>query len=101
MDFSRFRSGTADELTNGRIAEPSAPEESDAKLGLLLVATTSQEPRLGRWMRLKRTDGARNGVVIARLPVANQEELDDRIREKEALEAEKAAAAAALEVGMD
>lgn len=100
VDFTRFRSDSLP-LTNGHAAEPSASEESDAKLGLLLVATVSQEPRLGRWMRLKRTDGARNGVVIAHLPVAGQQELDDRLREKETLEAEKAAAAAALQVDMD
>jgi ribosomal RNA-processing protein 9 len=100
VDFTCFRSAPA-ALINGHAAEPSAPKESDAKLGLLLVATTSQEPRLGRWMRLKRTDGVRNGVVIAHLPVAGQQELDDRLRERESLEAEKAAAAAALEVDMD
>lgn len=123
VDFSRFRSGApaaaavtnganghdGDGVVNGDAAAPLAKaedehttEEPDAKLGLLLVATTAQEPRLGRWLKLARADGVRNGVVLAHLKVAGQAELDERQaekeRERERVEAERAVA---LEVDME
>lgn len=86
VDFTSFR--TTPPANNGHVA-PETASEPDAKLGLLVVGTTSTEPRLGRWMTLKRQDGVRNGVVLAHLKMAGQAELDERVREKERLEREK------------
>jgi len=43
--------------------EPAPPTR--ARREILLVAAVGQEPRLGRWMRIK--DGVRNGAAIAHL----------------------------------
>jgi hypothetical protein len=34
---------------------------------IVLAAAVSQEPRLGRWMRIK--EGVRNGLLVAALPL--------------------------------
>jgi hypothetical protein len=58
-------------------------EKKDRKTTLLLVASVSQEPRLGRWMKLGKDLGVRNGVVIAHLeegsgePPASVEEVQE------------------------
>lgn len=36
---------------------------------MILAAAVSQEPRLGRWMRVKQ--GVRNGLLVAALPLPN------------------------------
>ena len=52
----------ADEATDGNKAQVKGQT-------MVLAAAVSQEPRLGRWMRVKQ--GVRNGLLVAALPLSN------------------------------
>lgn len=52
--------------------EPVKDINGTAKTEILLVAAVSQEPRLGRWMTMKK--GVKNGVLVAHLPLEQEQE---------------------------
>nr|AOR51842.1 Rrp9 [Phaffia rhodozyma] len=98
LDFTNWRSQNKSASSSVSSLSPSEEDETtkttatvskgaQPESSILLVACVGQEPRLGRWMKLKREDGVRNGVVIAHLELrgqAEQEELDAEARMQDA-----------------
>jgi ribosomal RNA-processing protein 9 len=57
-----------------KATETESEEKFEEKQKLVLVAAVAQEPRLGRWIRLK--DGVRNGAFLVHLQVDKQGHAD-------------------------
>lgn len=74
VDFSRWRASDNLPKRTTTFDEQPQPkalvEKKDTKTTLVLIASVAQEPRLGRWMKLK--EGVRNGVVVAHLQVGEK-----------------------------
>jgi ribosomal RNA-processing protein 9 len=72
MQFISVPSGTVQSSSWSTTVAEGTEDSADSrgkvagdKQDLLLVAAVSQEPRLGRWMRLK--EGVKNGALIVHL----------------------------------